>query len=112
MKIISNRVSVRELRETSQGMIDNTVKAVVDVEKGIMAVDGLHADEEALLIQHGSARKNLWGINIYLDLTEDGFVGFDSAINCRPSLGNRSRNVDDRKIQREIIKIVNGLIEK
>lgn len=94
-------------------MFGNLVKAVVDVEKGIMAVDGeLHADEEALLLENGSAQKNLWGINIYPDLTGDDFIEFDSMINLRPSQGNRSRSVEDKEIQKEIIKIVNSLIQK
>lgn len=97
----------------SQKMFGNLVKAVVDVGKGIMVVDGeLHADEEALLLENGSAQKNLWGINIYPDLTGDDFVEFDSMINLRPSQGNKSRGVEDKELQKEIIKIVNNLIQK
>jgi hypothetical protein len=34
-----------------------------------MVVDAeLHSDEEALLIEHGSHQKDLWGINLYPDL--------------------------------------------
>jgi hypothetical protein len=42
------------------------VKAVVDVQRGVMAVDAdLHSDEEALLLADGSRQEHLWGINIY-----------------------------------------------
>jgi hypothetical protein len=42
------------------------VKAVVDVEQGIMAIGGeLHSDEEAILLDQGSTQKHLWGINLY-----------------------------------------------
>lgn len=42
------------------------IKAVVDVERGIMAIGGeLLADEEAVLLENGSRRENLWGINLY-----------------------------------------------
>lgn len=86
MKIVQEQISIPELKEMSQKMFGNLVKAVVDVDKGIMAVDGeLHADEEALLIEHGSTQKNLWGINIYPDLTGSDFIEFDSMINLRPS---------------------------
>ena len=113
MKIVQDKISIQELKEMTQKMFGNLVKAVVDVEKGIMAVDGeLHADEEALLLENGSAQKNLWGINIYPDLTGDDFIEFDSMINLRPSQGNRSRSVEDKEIQKEIIKIVNSLIQK
>ena len=66
MKIIADKISIGELNEMSDKMFGNLVKAVVDIEKKIMAVDSeLHADEEALLLENGSEQKNLWGINFY-----------------------------------------------
>ena len=94
-------------------MFGNLVKAVIDVEKGIIAVDAeLHADEEALLLENGSEQKNLWGINLYPELSGEDFIEFDSMINLRPSQGNRSRGVEDLEIQKKIIEIVNKLIIK
>ena len=91
-------------------MFGNMVKAVVDIEKGVIALDGeLHADEEALLLEKGSKQKNLWGINLYSDLKED-WIEFDSIINIRPSMGNKSRSVDDEKIRKKILSIVDKLI--
>ena len=113
MKIIKDRITLGELREMSSKMFGNLMKAVVDVEKEIMAVDAdLHADEEALLLENGSAQKNLWGINMYTELTEDDFVEFDSMINLRPSQGNRSRGVDNKDIQEKILEIVAKLVKK
>jgi hypothetical protein len=113
MKIIAEKILIKELKEMSAKMFDNLVKAVVDVRKKIMAVDAeLHADEEALLLENGSEQKNLWGINIYPELTGEDFIEFDSMINLRPSQGNRSRGVEDLKIQKKIIEIVNQLIIK
>ena len=87
------------------------VKAVVDVERGIMAVDAeLHADQEALLISDGSRQGDLWGINLYPDLEGEDFVEFDSMINLRPSQGNRSRDVEDRDLRTRIISIVNSMV--
>lgn len=111
MKIVRKQISIPELKEMSQKMFGNLVKAVVDIDKGIMAVDGeLHADEEALLIENGSTQKNLWGINLYPELIGEDFVEFDSMINLRPSQGNRSRGVDDKEIREAIVKIVNTLV--
>lgn len=113
MKIITDGILIAELNEMSSKMFGNLVKAVVDIEKGIMAVDAdLHADEEALLLENGSEQKNLWGINMYPELTGDDFVEFDSMINLRPSQGNRSRGVDDVEIQKKIVEIVNKLVKK
>ena len=88
------------------------VKAVVDIERNIMAVGGeLHADEEAVLLEDGSAQKNLWGINLYPDTTGDEWVEFDSMINLRPSQGNRSRDVEDEETRQMIRKIVAQLTQ-
>lgn len=102
-----------ELRQMSENGFGNLVKAVVDIEKGIMAVDAeLHADQEALLLEQGSTQKDLWGINIYPDLPDEQRIEFDSMINLRPSFGNRSRAVDSPEIQKKIIEIVNRLIKQ
>ncbi len=93
-------------------MFGNMVKAVVDIDKNIMAIDGeLHADEEALLIEKGSKQKDLWGINIYPDLKAEDRLEYDSMTNIKPSQGNRTRGVDDPMVRGKIIKIVNGLIK-
>ena len=108
-----NKTSVSDLREMAGKMFGNLVKAVVDLEKGIMAVDGeLHADEQALLLEKGSKQQMVWGINIYPDKTGADFIEFDSAINIRPLQQNRSRGVEDEKIREKILKISDGLINK
>lgn len=113
MKIVKDKITISELKEMSEKMFGELVKAVVDVEKEIMAVDApMHADQEAFLIQKGSEQNDLWGINLYPEKTGKDFIEFDSMINIRPSQGNRSRGVDDKKIQKEIIKIVNKLVVK
>ncbi|MBI2459345.1 MAG: hypothetical protein HYV53_02200 [Parcubacteria group bacterium] len=97
----------------AEKMFGNLVKAVVDIERGIMAVDAeLHADEEAGLIKNGSEQKDLWGINLYPALKTDDFIEFDSMINLRPRQGNLTRGVEDEKIQEKIRLIVNKLIKK
>ena len=112
MKIITEKIKISELNEMAKNMFGNLVKAVVDIEKKIIAIDGeLHSDEEALLIQNGSEQKNLWGINIYPEMKEN-FIEFDSMINIRPSIGNKTRGVDDESIKKSIIKIINDLIIK
>ena len=89
------------------------VKAVVDIERQIMAMDAeLHADEEAALLENGSCQEDLWGINIYpeLDRNDPDFVEFDSMINLRPSQNNRSRGVEDNETRKKIKSIVEKLI--
>jgi hypothetical protein len=38
------------------------------------------------------------------------FVEFDSMINLRPSIGNRSRGVENPEIREAILKLVNSLV--
>ena len=113
MKIIKDKIFIFELRKMAKQMFGNLVKAVVDVEKGIMVVDGeLHSDEEALLLEKGSQQKDLWGINIYPEVQGSGWIEFDSMINLRPSFQNISRGVDDLNVRKRIRKIVNELVER
>ncbi len=80
-----------DLAKMATSQFLDLIKAVVDIEKRSMAVGGeLHADEEAVLLDGGSAQKDLWGINLYPGKTGDEFIEFDSMINLRPSCGNRS----------------------
>ena len=115
MKILnsSQKITIPELKEMANNMFGNFVKAVVDVELDIMAVDAeLHADIEALLLENGSKQENLWGINLYPELSRTDFIEFDSMINIRPGQNNKSRNIEDPKIREEILAIVNKLVAK
>ena len=113
MKIITDNISVSELKQMAGAMFGNMVKAVVDIEQKIMAVDGeLHADEESLLIQNGSKQQDLWGINIYPDLKKEDRVEFDSMINLKPAQSNRSRHVENPEIRARITDIVYALVKE
>lgn len=112
MKIVNN-ILVSELKEMADKGFGSLVKAVVDIEQGIMAVDAeLHSDEEALLLENGSRQKDLWGINLYPGISGDGFIEFDSMINLRPSQGNMSRGVDNPEAREKIVNAVNKIIKR
>ncbi len=114
MKIVKNKIEIIELKKMEKKMYESLVKAVVDIEKEIMAVDAeLHVDLEQLLIEkENSEPKNLWGINIYPDNEGESFIQFDSMINLKPGLGNRTRGIDNIEIREKLIKIVNRLVQK
>ena len=104
-------IRLNVLSEMAEAMFGDLVKAVVDINKKTMVVDAeLHADEEALLMEHGSDQYDLWGINLYPELEGDDFVEFDSMINLRPSQGNRSCGVEDPEIRNRIRSIVTELV--
>lgn len=112
MRIVDAPISLADLKAMAGARFGNLIKAVVDVERKIMALDGeLHADEEALLLENGSRQENLWGINIYPELEGLERIEFDSVINIRPSQGNLSRSLDDQAIREKIVQIVAGLVK-
>jgi len=96
-----------ELKQMATATFGNMVKAVVDIDRDIIAVDAeLHSDLEAILLDNGSKQKNIWGINLYPDLRGEDFIEFDSLINIRPSQGNRSRGVEKEEVRKKIVSIV------
>ena len=113
MKIITEILLLSELKQTAAATFGNLVKAVVDVDREIIAADAeLHSDLEALLLENGSKQKSLWGINLYPEIQGDDFVEFDSMINMRPSQGNRSRGIENEEMCKKIIAIVAKRIKR
>lgn len=112
IKIVKNSVSRKELSKVAREQFGDFIKAVVDIEKGIMAIGGeLHADEEVVLVEkERSKRENTWGINLYPEAPPEEFIEFDSMINLKPHLGNRSRGVEDSGVQEKIKETVNKLV--
>ena len=111
IKIIRNPIARSEIESMAKTLFGELVKGVVDVERGIMALDmELHADGETVLLENGSNQSHLWGINLYPGRAED-FIEFDSMINIRPQQGNRSRGVEDPNLQKQITEIVKKLIQ-
>jgi len=112
LQIVRRSVTLAGLEAMAESMFGNLVKAVVDLERGIMAVGGeMHADEEALLLGDGSPQVGLWGINLYpAEFGNARFIEFDSVINIRPRQGNRTRSVDDAAARAAIVAIVDRLV--
>ncbi len=111
IRVIRDAILRDELTAMAKLQFGDMVKAVIDVDQGIMAIGGeLHSDEEAMLLDQGSAQRNLWGINLYPDKPLDEWIEFDSMINVRPSGGNRSRSVESAEIREAVTGIVNRLV--
>ncbi len=113
IEIVREPISVKKLSEIAENQFGDLVKAVVDIEREIMAIGGeLHADGEALLLQEGSRQENLWGINLYVGKTGEEFIEFDSMINIRPSQDNRSRSVESSELRDKIKATVDKLVKE
>ena len=112
LHIIEKPITRAELEKIASERYEDLVKGAVDIEKGIMVLGGeLHIDEALKLISDFRSKgQNIWGINLYPEKSGDDMIEFDSMINLKPNLGNRSRGVDSTEIQEKIKKIVKELI--
>ena len=112
IRIITEKITLPELKQIAEERFGDLVKTVVDLEKEIMAVGAeMHFDEEQLLLGQSSKQENLWGINLYPDLLADQFIEFDSMINIRPRQNNRSRGVENEETRKKIITVVQKLVQ-
>jgi len=108
MQIIYDTITIDDIKKMLGNFFDDMVKAVVDVERKIVAVDAeMHADLEQYLLDDGSKQSDLWGINIIPNATEEkDFIMFDSIINLKPHQYNRKMYVEDTNMRDKIIKVV------
>lgn len=113
MEILGKVITVDKLKSIAENGFGEMVKAVVDVDLEVIAIDAeLHSDLEAFCLERDSKQKSLWGINYYPEMEGEDFIEFDSMINIRPSQGNNSRGVEDESIHKRIIEITNKWIKR
>jgi hypothetical protein len=87
------------------------IKAVVDVKREVLALDAeLHADLENMLLHEGSEQENLWGINLFLEKEKKDWIDYTALINIRPSMNNRSMEVENPRLRQKITEIIHRLI--
>lgn len=112
MKIVEEVIQKGDLAQSAEIFDGPMVKGVVDVEKGILAVDAaLHADLEKMLLENGSKQDDLWGINLWFEDEGEDLIEFDSMINVRPRQGNRTRDVENPEVRAKIVEVVGQWIQ-
>jgi Protein of unknown function (DUF5674) len=111
IQLIRGSITRAELALIAANQFGDMVKAVVDIERSVMAIGAeLHSDEEAALLEDGARQSDLWGINLYPSEAGQQFIEFDSMINIRPAQGNRSRGVEVDHLRARIQGIVTALV--
>ena len=111
MEIIRVPINMKEIVEKHMTHFKTLTKAVVDIKKGLIALDGeLHADLERLLIEDGSLQEDLWGINIYPHRKEEP-VEYSALINVRPHQNNFSMEIEDHETRKKIGITIERLIK-
>lgn len=115
VEIVAKPTTIAHLKQTAQRTFGDLglVKAVVDVDRQVMAIGGgLHIDEQAALLNDGSRQRSVWGINLYPDqYGSPDWLEFDSTVNLRPPV-NRSRSVQDPATQALVIAVVRALVKR
>ncbi|NES83341.1 MAG: hypothetical protein F6K10_19125 [Moorea sp. SIO2B7] len=107
--IISESATPEQIKQMAETYYGLMIKLAVDIQQEILAGGGeLHADCEQALLDNGSQQENIWGADWYPELKK---VGFESLINIRPRLQNRSMEIQDPKLRASLEKIVRKLLE-
>lgn len=87
---------------------ETMIKIVVDVRRRIVAGGGeMHSDCEAMLLDDGSEQDDLWGANWYPAKQE---IVFESLINIRPRLGNRSILIQSETLRQQIEAVTREIL--
>lgn len=85
-------------------MHSTMIKIVVDIRHGILAGGGeMHADCEDILLNAG----NLWGANWY---PTEQRIEFESLINIRARLGNRSIVIQSETTRQQVEEITRKIL--
>ena len=105
--IIRERATKEELDQMLE-MWRVFIKIVVDIERGILAGGAeLHYECEQKLLKDGSNQKDLWGAD-WCPYTRE--IVFESIINIRPRLNNRTMMVESPIIREKITNITEQLL--
>ncbi|MDI6768212.1 MAG: DUF5674 family protein [Anaerolineales bacterium] len=87
---------------------DTMIKIVVDIRQRILSGGGeMHADCETVLLEGGSEQDDLWGANWY---PAEERIEFESLINIRPRLGNRSIILQDENLRKQVEEVTRAIL--
>ena len=110
--ILKEKLSIEKVKELADFWYGTIIKGAVDIEGGRVALGGdYHIEDSELLTNTGSKFEDIWGFNIRFEEKPDGILEFDSMVNIKPNLGNRSRNINDPKIIKKGIDIIYKFID-
>jgi hypothetical protein len=95
---------IQDMLEQYEGMI----KIVVDIRRFVLSGGGeMHSDCESVLLEDGSEQDDLWGANWY---PNEQRIEFESLINIRPRLGNRSILIQDEDLRKQVQTITLNIL--
>jgi hypothetical protein len=107
--LIRTKATQKEVDEMLESL-ESYIKLAVDIELGILVGGGvLHADCEAVLLEHGNDQQSVWGADWIPDTSE---VTYEALINIRPKQKNPSMTILDREVQQKVRDIAERLLKQ
>ncbi|MBI3458770.1 hypothetical protein HY061_00705 [Candidatus Azambacteria bacterium] len=112
IKILDKLISIQEVKDFAQNWYGTMIKGAVDIEIGRVALGGdYHIEASEVLTNSGSKFEDVWGFNIRFEENPNGVLEFDSMINIKPNLGNRSRSINDLGVIKKAEEIIYKIIQ-
>jgi hypothetical protein len=112
IKILDHKITIEEVKQLADFWYGTMIKGAVDIEAGRVALGGdYHIEDSELLTNTGSKFEDIWGFNIRFEENKDGVLEFDSMVNIKPNLGNRSRNISNDEISKKATEIIYKFID-
>lgn len=105
--LLKQKATSPQVREMLQEY-ENMIKIVVDIRRRFLSGGGeMHADCESLLLEDGSEQDDLWGANWY---PNEQRIEFESLINIRPRLSNRSILIQDENLRKQVESVTREIL--
>ncbi|KKR79331.1 MAG: hypothetical protein UU24_C0011G0011 [Candidatus Nomurabacteria bacterium GW2011_GWA2_40_9] len=112
IKILENKISIDEVKKLAEFWYGSMIKGAVDVEGERVALGGdYHIEDSEVLTDSGSKFENVWGFNIRFEENLEGVLEFDSMVNIKPNLENKSRGVENPEIVKKATEIIYKFID-
>lgn len=103
---------MKDVRALALEDYGDMIKGTVDIIENKVALGGdYHMETCELLVEDGSKHTNIWGFNIRFEEDQNGILEFDSLVNIKPALGNKSRSVENPEIIEQATKIIHSWIQ-
>jgi len=102
---------MEEVKKLAEFWYSTMIKGAVDIEGNRVALGGdYHIEDSELLTSTGSKFEDVWGFNVRFEESPDGVLEFDSMVNIKPNLGNRSRSISNDEIIKKATEIIHRFI--
>ena len=105
--LLSEKATVSDIQDMLE-QHEDMIKIVVDIRRFILSGGGeMHSDCESVLLEDESEQDDLWGANWY---PNEQRIEFESLINIRPRLGNRSILIQDENLRKQVQAITQKIL--